>query len=272
MLFVKCETGGTYMIKRIVSFAAAAVTAVTMCISASAETSNVEIDCSEAKKASNFGKSLAISSETFELGRITENSQIVMTYEILEQKEEDLSKSLISLSVQALSDPDNPFADEKGGVWVDVQPKNYDETTATFYYEDIFKAYGSKDFSKVSHIYVTAPTTAIIKVNSMIITDCNDSVPETTTTTAEPESVPEEETTTTAAETTTVAETTTTQPESTAQSTTESSSSSNILFVVIGVVAGVALAVAIIFIIISKKSDKAFDTTTGKFIDKKKMK
>ncbi len=260
------------MIKRIVSFAAAAVMAVSMCICASADTSNVEIDCSDAKKASNFGKSLAISSETFALGRITENSQIVMTYEILEQKDEDLSKSLVSLSIQALSDPDNPFADEKGGVWVDVQPKNYDETSATFYYEDIFKAYGSKDFSKVSHIYVTAPTTAIIKVNSIIITDCNDSVPETTTTTSEPEPVPEEDTTTTTAETTiTVAETTAAPAESTAQASTESTSS-NILFVVIGVVAGVALAVAIIFIIISKKSDKAFDTTTGKFIDKKKMK
>ena len=114
-----------------------------------------------------------------------------------------------------------------------------------------------------------SPTKVKIKATNIYISDCNDTVPETTTTTEAPAETSAPEETTTPAETTTVA-TTTAAP---ATSQADNNSSSNvILFAVIGVVCGVALAVAIIFIIVSKKSDKAFDTQTGKFVSKKKLK
>ena len=260
------------MFKKIVSILVSAAAAVSMlAVTASAEVSDVNIDCSDAKNAGTWGKSLSIPAEKFELGRITEKTQIVLTFELVDKKGEDLSSSPVALAVQADKDPENPFADDKGAVWAEVQPKSFDESSAMFYYEDIVKAYGSKDFSKVTYVHIIAPSSAIIKASSMYITDCNDTVPETTTTTTTTvsEEAPEEETTTTtAAETTTTAQTA--QAASSADKT--SSSSGNVLFVVIGVVCGIGLAVAIIFIIMSKKSSKAFDTTTGKFVDKKKMK
>ncbi len=261
------------MFRKLLSVLVSAAAAVSMfTMTASAEISDVNIDCSNAKNAGTWGKSLTISAEEFALGRITEKTQIVITYEMIDLKGTDMSSSPVAIAVQADSDPENPFADDKGSVWAEVQPKTYDESSAMFYYEDIVKAYGSKDFSKVTYVHIIAPSAAIIKASSMYITDCNDTVPETTTTTTTTvtEAAPEEETTTT-----TVAETTTTAENKNVFSAAEkesSSSSGNVLFIVIGVVCGIGLAVAIIFIIMSKKSSKAFDTATGKFVDKKKMK
>ncbi len=259
------------MLRRIVSaFAAAAVSVSMLCLGASAEVSDVKIDCSKAKEASNWGKSISVPAETFELGRITEKTQLIVTFDVIDMGgEEDFPSSPVTLAIQADKDPENINANDNGGVWVDISPSTYDDMSATFYYSDIVKGYGSKDFSKVTYFYAVAPTKVNIKVNSIFISDCNDTVPETTTTTttAAPEqTTPAEEST--PAETTTV---TTAAPAS--QAPAESSSSSNVvLFAVIGVVCGIALAVAIIFIIVSKKSDKAFDTQTGKFVSKKKLK
>ena len=258
------------MFKKIIAAVLSAAAAVSMLtVTASAEVSDVNIDCSEAKKAGTWGKSLSVPADVFELGRITDKTQIVVTFEMIDQNGADLTNSPVALAVQADKDKDNPFADDKGAVWAEVQPKNFDETSAMFYYDDIVKAYGTKDLSKVTYVHIIAPSAAVIKANSMYITDCNDTVPETTTTTTTTVTeTAEPETTTTAPETTTTVQ----AAQQTSKASSDSSSGSDILFAVIGAVCGVALAVAIIFIVISKKSNKAFDTTTGKFIDKKKLK
>ncbi len=259
------------MLRRFVSaIAAAAVSVSVMCFGASAELSDVQIDCEKAKEVSNWGKSISVPAEQFELGRITDKTQLVIIFDIVDMGgEESLTTSPVTLAIQADKDPENINANNNGGVWAEIQPNTYDEMSATFYYSDIVKGYGSKDFSKVTYFYVVAPTKVKIKATNIYISDCNDTVPETTTTTEAPAETSAPEETTTPAETTTVA-TTTAAP---ATSQADNNSSSNvILFAVIGVVCGVALAVAIIFIIVSKKSDKAFDTQTGKFVSKKKLK
>ena len=259
------------MLRRFVSaIAAAAVSVSVLCFGVSAEVSDVKIDCEKAKEAVNWGKSISVPAEQFELARITDKTQVVITFDIIDMGgETEMATSPVTLAIQADKDPENINANDNGGVWADIQPNTYDEMSATFYYSDLVKGYGSKDFTKVTYFYVVAPTKVKIKATKIYISDCNDTVPETTTTTEAPAETSAPEETTTPAETTTVAATSAAATTSQAES---SSSSNVVLFAIIGVVCGVALAVAIIFVIVSKKSDKAFDTQTGKFVSKKKLK
>lgn len=237
--------------------------------SASDKTSDVKIDCKKAKETYSWGQSLSIPKEDFDIGRITEKTQFIVTFEYKDSKDaENVTKSPVGLALQSYSNPDNALADDKGGVWAEVTPTSYDQNSAIFYYQDIVKAYTSKDFSKVDYLHVIAPSEITIKCTGLTITDCNDKAPETTTTTAAAEvSQAEEETTTEAVTTTTQAA----APAESAASATTSASSSPIALIV-GIIAGIAIAVIIIVVIMNKKSSKAFDVSTGTFVDKKNVK
>lgn len=233
-----------------------------------ADVKDVKIDCKDAKDASGWGKSLSIPKDTFDIARITEDTQVVVTFEYKDPTQaEDATTSPIGLALQSFSDPENALADDKGAVWAEVKPTTYDESSAIFYYQDILRAYTSKDFGKIDYVHIIAPSSAVVKCNSVTITACNDKAPETTTTTttAVAESVAEE---TTAAQTTTEAVQTTVQNETASSS---DSGNSSPIFLIIGIVSGIALAVAVIIIIMNKKSSKAFDVSTGEFVSKKKL-
>ena len=234
-------------------------------LTASADVSDVKIDCKKAKDASTWGKSLSIDKETFDVARVTDKTQIVVTFEYTGKKTaEDATSSPVGLALQCYNNPDNALADDKGAVWAEVTPTTYDENSAIFYYQDLVKAYTSKDFSNVDYLHVIAPSDIAIKCTSMTITDCNDKAPETTTTTEAPK---EESVAETTAETTT-AQTTAATTVSAAES---SSSSSSPILLIVGIIAGVAIAVIVIVVIMNKKSSEAFDVSTGKFVDKKNL-
>lgn len=234
-------------------------------LTASADVSDVKIDCKDAKEASTWGKSLSIAKDKFDVARITDKTQIVVTFEYKDKKQaENVTSSPIGLALQCYNNPDNALADDKGAVWAEVTPTTYDENSAIFYYQDLVKAYTSKDFSTVDYLHVIAPSSVAIKCKSLTITDCNDKAPETTTTTEAPkdESVAETTAETTAA-TTTVA--------TTVSAAEKSDSSSSPIFLIVGIIAGVAIAVIVIVVIMNKKSSEAFDVSTGKFVDKKNL-
>lgn len=228
---------------------------------------DVKIDCKDAKKASTWGKSLSVPKDTFNIARITEDTQIIVTFEYEDPTQaESAATSPVGLALQSFSDPDNALADEKGSVWAEVKPTTYDESSAIFYYQDILRAYTSKDFGKIDYLHIIAPSTAVIKCTSVTITDCNDKAPETTTTTTAAEE--------SAAEETTAAQTTTETVQTTVQKNNASSSDntgSSPIFLIIGIVSGIVLAVAVVIIIMNKKSSKAFDVSTGEFVSKKKL-
>ncbi|WP_298484664.1 hypothetical protein [uncultured Ruminococcus sp.] len=233
---------------------------------ASADVSDVKIDCKKAKDASTWGKSLSVSKETFDVARITDKTQIVVTFEYKDKKQaKDITSSPIGLALQCYNNPDNALADDKGAVWAEVTPTTYDENSAIFYYQDLVKAYTSKDFTTVDFLHVIAPSSVAVKCTSMTITDCNDKAPETTTTTEAPkdESVAETTAETTAAETTAAT--------TTISAAEKSDSSSSPILLIVGIIAGVAIAVIVIVVIMNKKSSEAFDVSTGKFVDKKNL-
>lgn len=234
-------------------------------LTASADVSDVKIDCKKAKDASTWGKSLSVSKETFDVARITDKTQIVVTFEYKDKEQaKDITSSPIGLALQCYNNPDNALADDKGAVWAEVTPTTYDENSAIFYYQDLVKAYTSKDFTTVDFLHVIAPSSVAVKCTSMTITDCNDKAPETTTTEApKDESVAETTAETTAAETTAAT--------TTVSAVEKSDSSSSPILLIVGIIAGVAIAVIVIVVIMNKKSSEAFDVSTGKFVDKKNL-
>jgi len=219
---------------------------------------DVQLDCTNAVESDNWTQSIQFNYnnndpddlKSFDATRMTDQSVITVTYDILETYETDSPTGFpVELIFQSWSSPDTPMVKADGGVWAKVVPAEIDEenNTESFNYADIVAAYGSDNFEKVDAVLFGSTNDAKIKVKSVTITNCNDQGSHW----VDP-SIAEQ-----AKE---------------AQEKEKEAQKKNIIGIIIGIIAGVAVAVGVIWFIISSKSREAFDVSTGEFVDKKDAK
>lgn len=242
-------------------------------LAAAGTTTAVSIDTSAAKESSNWGQSISVNFNEFDGSRMTTTTKVIATFEC---DEEGLEASPAELILQSWEYPDSPKASADGKIWAKIPAESFSDNYAVFSYVDMIEGYGTADFTQLSSISIGDTGTAQIKCTGLYITDCKptgshktdedeDSADESGAEESETEEVSEEEK---PAETTTTAATTPAPETTTAAASDSSSSGSNIVFVIIGVVAGIAIAVAALFIILGRKSKETYDVQTHKFIKK----
>ncbi len=172
------------MIKKLIKkltavFTAAAALAATSLFTLSAAAyaeadNNIEFDVSAAPVIEPWG-SFAINLDHYDPSKITSSSEVIVTYscEFINKSENGCPVELI---VQSWSFPDTPMVNSTGGVWAKVAPYEWDETHAVFSYEDMVKAYGTDDLSKVDSLNIGATANANLTVKSCTLTNCGDGI------------------------------------------------------------------------------------------------
>lgn len=215
------------------------VTAVTVSLCACAETEDVELSTANAKTTNGaWGQSLTYPPNIFNCTRMTPDTIIKVEFEL--DGEWTGNGAPVELVLQ------NYEAEPQ--IWAKTEPFEYDDTSASFKYEDMVAVYGSDDFSGVGNLCL-GDCGIVMKATKFTVTNC--SVIVTTTT--------EAETTTAASETS--EETTTQAPAETAAETTtaESSGSDGGQIPLIPIIIGaVVIAVIVVVIVIIKKNKKDF--------------
>lgn len=227
------------ILKIMLSAVIVCITAVTVSLCAYAETEDVELSTSTAKTTNGmWGQSVTYPPNLFDCTRMTPDTIVKVEFEL--EEEWTGNGAPVELVLQ------NYVADPQ--IWAKVEPFEYDDTSASFKYDDMVAKYGSEDFSEVGNLCLGDCGIAM-KVTKFTVTDCTVIVITTT-----------EATTTTAA--TEAAEETTTQApaETTAATTTAAASSSGggqipLIPIIIG---AVVVAVVVVVIIIVKKNKKDF--------------
>lgn len=225
------------LLSSITSIITVAIIAVSNSIFAFAE-DNVQLSVDDAVTASNWSQSLKTEYKAFDSSRMTENSEIIVTYTCNNINKNSGTKYPVELVFQSWEFPDTPMADAGGNVWAKVAPAAYSDTEATYKYSDIVKAYGTDNFDLVSAICINATDRAEIICTGVTITNCKDKgthiIPKT-------------------------------------EKKLDDKNKSPIVLI-IGITTGVILAVVVTIFILNKKSSKAFDINSGKFVSKKKAK
>lgn len=228
------------ILKAMLSAVIVCVTAVTVSLCAYAETEDVELPVTTAKTTNGaWGQSLTYPPNIFDCTRMTPDTIVKVEFEL--DGEWTGNGAPVELVLQNYSvDPQ---------IWAKTEPFEYDETSASFKYEDMVAVYGSDDFSGIGNLCL-GDCGIVMKATKFTVTNCT--VIEITTTT--------EATTTTAA--TEASEETTQAPAETtsAAATTAASSGSDggqipLIPIIIG---AVVIAVIVVVIIIIKKNKKDF--------------
>lgn len=229
------------LFSRVFSVAAAAVIAAGCALSAyAADTSDVDLDTSEAISVGNWGTSTKYQYDTFDTTRMTKDSEIKVEFS-MDTEANKLSSAPIELVFQSWESPDTSMAQPDGSVWAKVAAAEFDKSTAVFKYDDIVKAYGTDNFEKVSCICFTATDVADITVKKVTVTNCIEKGSHYVDKEAQKEEQKEK-------------------------------NKNNMIFTIIGIVAGVVIAVVIIVVIMNKKSSSAYDVASGEFVSKKDAK
>ncbi len=226
------------IISTIASFALAAVVAVGTAVSTFAA-GDVDVDTSEAIAVTGWSSSLKVDFKAFDMSRLTKDSEIIVSYEVKDKKSgEDLEKAEVEypveLVIQSWESPDTAMANSNGEVWARVTPKEFDDKSATFTYDAIVSAYGTNNFDLISAINITGTDIAEIKCTGIKVTNANDKGNHKVDATQDDGGKP--------------------------------------VFLIIGIAAGIILAIAIIWFILGKKSSTDFDVSTGRFVSKKDKK
>lgn len=220
------------ILKTVLSAVILCLTAVFMSVCVSAETEDVEAPTTMAKNSSGaWGQSLTVQRTSFDCSRFTPETIINVEFEL--DGEWTGSGAPVELILQNFSTADPQ-------IWAKVEPFEYDETTASFQYEDMVAAYGSDDFSGVDNMCL-GDCGIVMKATKFVITNC-EKVEVTTTEATTTEAVTEP---TTAAETTAA---TTAAAETEAPSESGGGSIPIIPIVIITVVVAVAIVVVIIIV------------------------
>lgn len=227
------------ILKAMLSAVIVCVTAVTVSLCVCAETEDVELSTANAKTTNGaWGQSLTYPPNIFNCTRMTPDTIIKVEFEL--DGEWTGNGAPVELVLQ------NYEAEPQ--IWAKTEPFEYDDTSASFKYEDMVAVYGSDDFSGVGNLCL-GDCGIVMKATKFTVTNC--SVIVTTTT--------EAETTTAASETS--EETTTQAPAETAAETTtaESSGSDGGQIPLIPIIIGaVVIAVIVVVIVIIKKNKKDF--------------
>lgn len=217
-----------------------AALAVSVCVSAEDELTDVELATSMAKTTDGgWGQSVTYPKSSFDCSRITEDTIIEVEFEL--DGEWTSSGAPVELIFQNYSTADP-------AIWAKIEPYDSDlETYAKFRYDEMAATYGSEDFSTVDNMCL-GDCGIKMKVTKFVVKNCKEVEIVTTTTTAE---------TTTAAETTTTAAESVTEAPAETEAAAESGSSGGIPIVLI-VVITVVVAVAVVVVVIVLKNRKRF--------------
>ena len=228
--------------------------------------SDVKLDCSNAVESNNWTQSIQFTYNNddpddlkcFDATRMTDQSVITVSYDILETYETDGPTGYpVELIFQSWSNPeDTSMVNVTGGVWAKVAPVELDaeNNIESFNYEDIVAAYGTDNFEKVDAVLFGSTNDAKIKIKAVTITNCKDEGHHWVDPAIAEQAKAQQE------------------KEKEAQEKVKAAEQKNIIGIIIGIVAGVAVAVGVIWFIISSKSREAFDVSTGEFVDKKDAK
>lgn len=138
----------------------------------SIETEDVTVDASGASAAENWAQSLSIEQSVFNAELLTENLQIIVTYNCEDINENSPNKYPAELIFQSWENSTSPKADKDGAVWAKIAPAEFDDTTGTYNFKDIAEAYGTDDFSQVYNIHIGATDRAKVTCTGMKITNC----------------------------------------------------------------------------------------------------
>lgn len=230
--------------KKIISKIAATFMAVGLSLASAlsvyaADTSDVELDTSEAVSINNWGTSVKYQYDVFDTTRMTKDSKIKVEFTV--DNDIEVKTAPIELVFQSWEYPDTSVALTDGTVWAKVQANTYDDKSAEFKYTDIVAAYGSDNFEKVSCICFTATDSAKITVTKVTVTDCIEKGSHY----VDEEAVKEE---------------------------AKKETKNNMTFTIIGIVAGVIIAIVVVVLIMNKKSSSAYDVSSGEFVSKKDTK
>lgn len=220
---------------------------------------DVTLDCSDAIESEGWTQSVKFGynredpngAKNFDATRMTPDSVIKVTYDIVEDHFDETQATgyPVELIFQSWSYPDSPLAGSDGGLWAKVAPATVDAATNTeeFAYADIVAAYGSDNFEKVDCVLFGSTNDAKILVTGVTITNCKD-------------------------EGNHWVDPSIAQAAEEAEKKEKANTKKNIIGIVVGIAAGVIVAVGVVWFIISSKSREAFDVTTGEFVDKKDAK
>jgi len=220
---------------------------------------DVTLDCSDAIESENWTQSVKFGynredpngAKNFDATRMTPDSVIKVTYDIVEDHFDETTATgyPVELIFQSWSYPDSPLAGSDGGLWAKVAPATVDAASNTeeFAYADIVAAYGSDNFEKVDCVLFGSTNDAKILVTGVTITNCKD-------------------------EGNHWVDPSIAQAAEEAEKKEKANTKKNIIGIVVGIAAGVIVAVGVLWFIISSKSREAFDVTTGEFVDKKDAK
>lgn len=214
-----------------------------------AEIDEISLDCSEAKEAGNWETSISFDYNEFDTTRLTERSQIIVDYEIIEKSSRNKPTGYpCELIVQSWEGSDAP-GNNDGNVWARITPYRSDDNKAVFRYKNIiehtdngdgtFSGYGTDDLSKVSAINFGATSDAKLKVTGIKITNV----------------LPESESNH--------------RTEPAVKNIKEKQTGPSYIRIIIGIGAGILIALAILIFIMNGKASQTFDTSTGQFISKK---
>ncbi len=203
---------------------------------------DMEFDVSTAVKLDPWGHH-DISMSNYDTTKITPSSEVLVTFEYEDIAEDDkfydpagtykTEFGPVELIVQSWSNPDTPTVNSSGGVWAKVAPKQWDDTSAVFSYDDMVAAYGTNDFSGVDSLNFGATQNVRVVLKSFVITNCekNMFIERTDAELAE--------------------------------------HYKNLLIIVLASALGIIVILIIVFIIIiKKKSSYTYDAKTGKFVKK----
>ncbi len=220
--------------KTVLSAVILCLTAIIMSVCVSAETEDVEIPMTLAKNSSGaWGQSVTVQKTAFDCSRFTPETVINVEFEL--DGEWTGSGAPVELILQNFSTADPQ-------IWAKVEPFEFDETSASFQYEDMVAAYGSDEFGGVDNMCL-GDCGIVMKATKFVITNC-EKVEVTTTEATTTEAVTEP----TAAAETTAETTAATVTETEAPSESGSGNIPIIPIVIITVVVAVIIVVVIIII------------------------
>ena len=233
--------------KKIFALLSAVIISLTaVCITAFAA-EDIELSVTRAVATNGaWGQSITYSSADFIPMQLTEDSQILVEYEIDGEMPANGYHPAELIFQNYLAETP---------LWVQIPPAEFNETSAVFNYSDILAYYtdkgGAADFSDVNNICI-GDCGVVVKVTKITATNC-ERIEVTTTTAATTETTTE---TTTAEITETPAETT--AAETTAAQTDNDSDNNIIMIVVIIAIVVVVIAAVIVVIVVVKNNRRRF--------------
>lgn len=218
------------------------------------------------KETDNWGQSVSIGVDQFDTSTMTDKTWVIAQFE--SDLAENIPNAPVEFILQSTDDTVSPKA-KNGTVWGKVSPVLYNENFALFDYADMVDAYGTDDMSCVSIVYVGDTGNGKIKCTDLYALRCKvlkSDIP------AEPvtSEVPAEESTVEdSAAVSSSAEVSAADATDSSNADKEKGSvRNNLVLIIIGAVAGIAVAGLILYIVLGRKSRETYDVNSHKFIKK----